>query len=308
MKILVIGASGHVGAYLVNELVHAGHDVDAVMRGIKKPYGYDENVWSKVNVMHFDRNALLASDVIERGNYDVICDLIAFELDSVKTLVSKIKNDAFYLLIGSIWTYENKMYVPVDENHPKNSVQTYGREKGKMEEYLLSLSQTGKLRCCIVHPGHVSGKEWMPISPQGNLDVSVFDRLKKGEEVVLPFLGLPTIQHVHAQDLAKVLTACIENQDKANGEAFIAVAEHCMTLRAICEELYAYYNQTPNLRYVEWAEFERIVGKENADVAMDHIGHSPCCTMEKAKRVLGVQMQYSIMDIYKEYLEYQKMN
>ncbi|MBR2023348.1 MAG: hypothetical protein IJ996_02370, partial [Clostridia bacterium] len=88
-------------------------------------------------------------------------------------------------------------------------------------------------------------------------------------------------------------------------EAFIAVAEHCMTLRAICEELYAYYNQTPNLRFVEWAEFERIVGKENADVAMDHIGHSPCCTMEKAKRVLGVQMQYSIMDIYKEYLEYQ---
>ena len=43
----------------------------------------------------------------------------------------------------------------------------------------------------------------------------------------------------------------------------------------------------------------------DADVSMDHIGHSPCCTGEKVKRVLGVEMQYSIMDIYKEYLEYQ---
>jgi hypothetical protein len=133
----------------------------------------------------------------------------------------------------------------------------------------------------------------------------VIDR--KGEEIVLPFLGLNTVQHIHAYDLAQIIYACIQKQDVSNGEAFIAVAERAMTLRAICEELYAHYGQKPNLRFVEWAEFEKIVGKENADVTLDHATHSPCCSVEKAKQLLGVEIKYSIMDIFKEYLQYQGM-
>lgn len=33
MKIVVIGASGHAGSYLVKELVKEGHEVVALMRG-----------------------------------------------------------------------------------------------------------------------------------------------------------------------------------------------------------------------------------------------------------------------------------
>ena len=64
----------------------------------------------------------------------------------VKKIVSKIKNNAFYVQIGTIWMYENKEYVPVDELHPKNAVQNYGKQKGLIEEYLFEKVKSGELR------------------------------------------------------------------------------------------------------------------------------------------------------------------
>ena len=96
MKVLVIGASGHVGSYLVNALVKDDHEVYAVMRGNRKPYEYDENIWSKVKVFYMDRETLYTSDIFDEIMPDAVCDMIAYDVDGVKKILSKIKNDAFY--------------------------------------------------------------------------------------------------------------------------------------------------------------------------------------------------------------------
>lgn len=36
-RIVVIGATGHIGTYLVPRLVRAGHEVIAISRGIREP-------------------------------------------------------------------------------------------------------------------------------------------------------------------------------------------------------------------------------------------------------------------------------
>ncbi len=306
MKIVVIGASGHVGSYLVKELINEGHEVYALMRGNRLPYGYEENIWEKVKIVNISREELYQTDFIEQVNADVICDLIAFDLNGVKKIVSKIKNNAFYVQIGSIWMYENKEYVPVDEEHPKNALQEYGKQKGLIEEFLLSKVKNGELRATVIHPGHVSGKEWQPINSQGNLDFNVFKKIKNGEKIVLPYDGLSTLQHIHSYDLAKIIIASINKQEFANGQAFIAVARKAMTLRAITEKLFYYFDKEPNIEYLEWREFKDRVGDNNALDTLDHISHSPCCTPNKVENVLGVDIKYSIMDIYYEYIEEQK--
>ena len=275
------------------------------MRGNRTPYISDKSVWDRTKIVKMDRTELIESDFIDEVDADVICDAIAFDLESVKKLVSKIHNDAFYIQIGSIWAYEDKLYLPVDENHPKTAVQTYGREKGAIEKYLLGLSEKGLLRTAVIHPGHISGKEWQPINPQGNLDVKVYDKIINGDEIILPYKGLETVQHVHSEDLARIIAACIEKPNIANGQAFIAVAEKALSLRMICEEMYAHYGKTPNIKYVDWNEFVSIVGEQQANITYEHISHSPCCSVEKAKKLLGVEIKYSIMDIYYEYLAYQ---
>lgn len=303
-KVVVIGATGHVGSYLVPDLVKKGYQVTAITRGTRKAYGYESSVWDKVKTYNLSREELYSTDLSELTSADVVCDLIAYDVEGVKKIVSKISQETFYIQIGSIWTYENKEYLPVDENHPKNATQTYGKEKGLIEDYLLNRVKAKEIKAAVIHPGHVSGKEWQPINPQGNLDFSVIERIKNGEETVLPFYGLPTLQHVHSADLSRIITACIEKQEIANGQAFIAVAKRAMTLRAITEKLYAYYGKKPNIRFAEWSEFEKEVGSVNAGITWDHVFHSPCCSVEKAEKLLGVKMRYSIMDIYYEYLKH----
>ena len=201
--------------------------------------------------------------------------------------------------------YENKEYVPVDEKHPKNAVQNYGKQKGLIEEFLLDKVKSGSLRATVIHPGHVSGKEWQPINPQGNLDFSIFEKIKKGEKIVLPYDGLSMLQHIHSFDLANIITACINKQEISNGQAFIAVTEKAMTLRAITEKMFEYFGKIPNIEYLAWEDFKNSVGEQNALVTLDHISHSPCCTPMKAINLLGVEIKYSIMDIFYEYVDEQ---
>ena len=37
-RVVVIGATGHIGSYLVPRLVRGGHDVVALSRGTRDPY------------------------------------------------------------------------------------------------------------------------------------------------------------------------------------------------------------------------------------------------------------------------------
>ena len=55
-RIVVIGATGHVGTYLVPRLVRAGHDVVALSRGEREPYSPAPE-WAFVERISVDREA-----------------------------------------------------------------------------------------------------------------------------------------------------------------------------------------------------------------------------------------------------------
>ena len=56
MRVVVIGATGHVGGYLVPRLVDAGHEVTAISRGQRDPYR-DDPAWAQVTRVTADRDA-----------------------------------------------------------------------------------------------------------------------------------------------------------------------------------------------------------------------------------------------------------
>jgi uncharacterized protein YbjT (DUF2867 family) len=55
-RVAVIGATGHVGTYLVPRLVRAGHDVVALSRGEREPYSPAPE-WRAVERLTVDRDA-----------------------------------------------------------------------------------------------------------------------------------------------------------------------------------------------------------------------------------------------------------
>src|ERR1700746_4079967 len=55
-RVVVIGATGHIGTYLVPRLVDRGHEVIAVSRGTRGPYRAGPQ-WDAVTMVAADREA-----------------------------------------------------------------------------------------------------------------------------------------------------------------------------------------------------------------------------------------------------------
>ena len=55
-RVVVIGATGHIGTYLVPRLVDGGHEVIAVSRGTRGPY-HASPQWDAVTRVTADREA-----------------------------------------------------------------------------------------------------------------------------------------------------------------------------------------------------------------------------------------------------------
>ena len=57
MRVVLIGATGHIGSYLVPRLIEAGHSVTAISRGKSSPY-FSHPAWKGVKQLSLDREEL----------------------------------------------------------------------------------------------------------------------------------------------------------------------------------------------------------------------------------------------------------
>ena len=89
-RIVIIGGNGHVGTYLVPELVERGHAVINVSRGTASPYK-QHPAWKAIEQVVVDRKAEEAEGKsgsrIAGLNADIVIDMISFELGGTQQLV-----------------------------------------------------------------------------------------------------------------------------------------------------------------------------------------------------------------------------
>jgi nucleoside-diphosphate-sugar epimerase len=300
MRTVVIGGTGHIGTYLVPELVARGHEVIVLSRGERAPY-QNSGAWQQVDLRQADRKAEDAAGTFGKRVHDlradVVIDLICFTEDSARQLAEALQGEVGHLLhCGTIWVHGPSAMVPTREDTPRTPFGDYGIRKAAIERDLLAKAHRDGLPVTIVHPGHISGPGWAPVNPAGHFDVGVFKKLADGTELVLPNLGLETVQHVHAADVAGVFLAAMANRSVAIGESFHAVAEGAMTLRGYAEGVARWFGQEANLSFLPWDEWVGTVSEGDAAATRDHIAHSPHCSMEKAARLLGFRPRYSPLE------------
>jgi len=207
MRIAVIGATGHVGTYLVPRLVRAGHEVVALSRGEREPY-HPAPEWGAVARLAVDRDAEDAAGTfggrIAALGADVVIDMICFTPESARQLVDALRPARPLLLhCGTIWVHGPAARVPLTEDEPRTAFGDYGTGKAAIEALLWRETIAGGVPGVVLHPGHISGPGWPVITPAGNLDADVWRRLATGEPLALPDLGLGVLHHVHADDVAQ---------------------------------------------------------------------------------------------------------
>src|SRR5215207_3428263 len=297
-RIVVIGATGHVGSYLVPRLVRAGYEVVAQSRGQREPYRPAPE-WRSVQRVAVDREAEDAAGVfgerIAALAADAVVDMLCFTPESAQQLVDALRPTRPLLVhCGTIWVHGPVAKVPVTEDEPRSAYGEYGTGKAAIEALLQRETVAGGVPSVVLHPGHISGP-WPSITPAGNLDLDVWRRLAAGEPLALPGLGLGVLHHVHADDVAQAFERAL-TRPAAIGSSFHVVSEQAMTLRGLAAGVAGWFGREPHIELVDWAEFERRVGAEHAEATREHVARGISAGIDRAADVLGYRPRYTSLD------------
>jgi nucleoside-diphosphate-sugar epimerase len=190
--------------------------------------------------------------------------------------------------------------VPTTEEQPRRPFGEYGIQKAAIEAYLLDEARRHGFPATALHPGHIVGPGWEPLNPAGHFNPQVFVKLAHGEELTLPNLGLETVHHVHADDVAQSFMQAIANWGNSVGESFHVVSPRALTLRGYAESVAAWFGQTAQLSYLPWEEWRKTVSEDEAGATWDHIAHSPNSSIAKAQRMLNYQPRYTSLEGVRE--------
>ena len=308
MRVVILGGTGHIGTYLVPRLVNAGHDVVCVSRGQRRAY-QNHAAWASVQQVKIDRDE--AEDKNQFGQQihalkpDVVIDMICFKPESARQLVEALRGQVQHFIhCGTVWVHGPSEQVPTTEDHPRKPLGDYGIKKAAIESYLLKEAREIRFPATVLHPGHIVGPGWVPLNPAGNFNPQVFSTISKGKELALPNIGLETLHHVHADDVAQTFMKAINNWSCAVGESFHAVAEKALTLRGYAQAMYAWFGKETNIRYMAWDQWKKNVSQEDAEQTWEHISHSPNYSSVKAKRLLDYKPRYTSLQAIQESVQW----
>jgi nucleoside-diphosphate-sugar epimerase len=304
VRVAIIGGTGHIGSFLTPRLFDAGHAVICISRGLKEPYRHDP-AWKAVERVEMDRaveeEAGRFGECIAGLDADVVIDLTCYRLQSAQQLVEALRGSTGHLLhCGTIWVHGPSVEVPTTEAAPRRAFGDYGERKAAIEAYLLEQARRSALPVTILHPGHLVGPGWAPINPAGNFNPEVFSKLLQGRPVQLPNIGMETLHHVHADDVAQCFQRAMERRSAALGESFHVVSPAALTLRGYAERVGGWFGHPAQLEFLPWEEWRHGATAKDAAVTWDHIAHSPNCSIAKARTLLGYEPRYSSLEAVRE--------
>ena len=188
MKILVTGASGQIGSYVLERFMDkydaVGVDLkpcpikdlkDLVIQGDLRNYEFVRKVVKSVDVVIH----LAAQVSVENSWNDPVYDAENNVIATINLLkaCSDYGVDRF-VYISSAAVYGNPQYVPIDENHPKNPISPYGVSKLTGEYYCRVFSD--RIHTVIVRPFNVFSARMDPNNPYSGVIAKFIYRVKKG--------------------------------------------------------------------------------------------------------------------------------
>jgi nucleoside-diphosphate-sugar epimerase len=304
MHIVVIGGTGHIGSYLVPRLVEDGHSVTVITRGSREPYT-SHPAWSDVRKVLIDRTAAEVDGAfglaIRDLKPDAVMDMLCFTLESAQQLAEALRDRVqLFAHCGTIWVRGWGAEVPAREEHPRNPLSEYGVRKNQIETYLLDLARRTGFPAVALHPGHISGPGWEPVGPTACHDIEAIGRCIRGEELALPNLGMETVHHVHAADVAQAFANTLTHWRSAVGEGFFIVSPAALTLRGFAEGLARRFGHEANLRFLPYDEWKATIPTAWLDGAIAHLTHCSNASIAKAQALLGYAPRYSSLDAVEE--------
>ena len=167
-RIVVIGATGHIGTYLVPRLVRGGHEVIAISRGpaaVSPEPAVERGDPGDGGPGRGGRGRNVRTRVAALRP-DAVIDLVCFTAALAQQLVDALRPSRPLLVhCGTIWVHGPALRVPVAEDEPRTAYGEYGTGKAAIEALLHRETLAGGVPSVVLHPGHISGPGWPVITP-----------------------------------------------------------------------------------------------------------------------------------------------
>ncbi len=214
MKVLYIGGSGEISHACVWRSAETGHEVTVFNRG-RTPEALPEGVRHVTG----DRDDAAACAALGEGRFDVVCQFLAYQLETVKRDAAVFGGRCGqYVFISSASAYQKppRSHVITEATPLANPYWAYSRAKIEMERYLLEQHAAGRLPVTIVRPSHTHRKRF-PGGIAGGDDWAW--RILNGRPVIVHGDGTSLWTLTHSSDFAVPFCNLLGNA-KALGEAF----------------------------------------------------------------------------------------
>jgi nucleoside-diphosphate-sugar epimerase len=218
-KVLVLGATGSMGLYLVPLLLEKGYSVDGVTLDEATSDNADLK-YIKANVRDMDT----LKNLLKNG-YDAIVDFLYYPIKEFRAKYDLMLSSCSHYIALSSYRVYNDDEVPTVETSPRHIDYTkdaqlllsddYTVEKARLENTLMSSEYRN---WTIVRPSMVFSKLSFPLCALGAW--RVYNGAKEGKVCLLPESGVNTNATITwSGDLAKMFAGIILNE-QAKGQVF----------------------------------------------------------------------------------------
>ena len=297
VRVAVVGATGHIGSYLVPMLVSAGHDVLALSRGRQQPY-LDAPEWEQVDRVVVDRDAEDRDGSFRpprrrarRGRRRRPGVLHAGVRPAAARRAGRHRHLPAALRHG------------LGARHRRDGAGARGRGARRLRRLRHPQGRRSNgccwgrrttacpPPCCTPGTSAVPGGTW---STRPATSTS-----RSGD-------GWPRVSgwHCRTSGWRRCTTSTRATwRRRSHWPSTVATPRsarpstscprQALTLRGYAEGAARWFGREADLGYVPWEEFRDAAGPEHAQTTWEHIARSPSMSIEKARSRLGYQPRYT---------------
>ena len=230
MRVLIIGATAHVGTYLVPALVRAGHGVVAMSRGTRS---------RTIPTRRGHRSSGGRRPRCRGGRR-------RFRRDGARHAARRLdRHDPLRAGVAATAARRARARPALLMRHRSRSAARLSSRRPESRTRALPTASTGQrgrdratgpsadLGCVALHPGHISGPGRPVINPSTTW-IRPCGAVGRGEPVAVPGDGVAAAHHVYAQDVAQAFELALTSE-AATGRAFHVVSEQAMSARGLAD-------------------------------------------------------------------------
>jgi len=257
--VFIIGGAGYIGSHMVKHATSSGYDVitldnlstghkDAVKYGkfeycdIKDTQCLDKlfKKYNPIAVMHFSAYSIVGESVSDPYKY--YDNNVSGTLNLLKVMIDNNCNKIIFSSTAAV--FGNPEYTPIDEEHPKNPINPYGKSKLMVEQILEDFDKAYGLKYLTFRYFNAAGHDMdgelserhnpethlLPLVMQtargDRKDISVFgtDYNTKDGTCVRDYIHVDDLCTVHLSGLDLLLDTsgkmCSDNYNLGNGNGF----------------------------------------------------------------------------------------